>query len=405
MELIRSTKRTRDMSRYVYYGLLLALSAIVYTPVMMRASQETRDFGAHISVALKLPEKATHVSHVLFPAIFKGYKALFPGAENTDIALTAVLTVLLPLPLIVFHLLSKAAEGRLRPLLLVCLSLGITIAAPITLWTNETMIGYINPIVYHSPTLITVRLLVIPLSLLVCRAFSDEGFRSPNRRICVVLLTCTLTLLSTLAKQSYTMALIPGCCAFAIWRVTRNRPVDWVLLAFGVIIPGVLMLGLQYLVTFVNYSDGSAISFGFFKFMTYYFPVWRIPIQFVLSIVFPVTVYVAYFEKARQHNYLNMSWSVFGIAVFALYFIHESGKRLYHGNFAWLSYSAVFVLIFASLQFLIEQYVRELRSGISGDYGLPLRLSPRMLFCALAFGLHVLSGIAYYLRFTATYTG
>ena len=108
------------------------------------------------------------------------------------------------------------------------------------------MIGYINPYVYHNPTLIALRLFVIPVSLLALRIFSNTSYRNANHRLYTLLLCASLVLRSTLAKQSFTLALIPGCFAFAAWRAFRGNRVDWILLSLRDLYPG-LAQGLQYL--------------------------------------------------------------------------------------------------------------------------------------------------------------
>ena len=80
--------------------------------------------------------------------------------------------------------------------------------------------------------------------------------------------------------------------------------------------------------------------------------------------------------------------------------LYESGPRKWHGNFLWTSYNGIFLLMFASILFLLEQYVRELRHGYGSIQALNLRFSRRFAVALLLLGLHLLSGIAYYWRFT-----
>ena len=202
-----------------------------------------------------------------------------------------------------------------------------------------------------------------------------------------------------LAKPSLALALLPGCCLFAIWRRLRAGSVDWRLLAFGLLLPGLLMLGLMALLSYAEHDDGSAIEIGFLTFFRLYVPAWRIPIQFMLSIVFPVGVSLLYARQAGRHLFLSFAWTVFACAILVTYLLYESGPRVWHGNFLWTSYSAVFLLLFAATLFLLEQYVRELRHGRGRFQVFGLKFSKRFAFALFLFGLHVISGIAYYERF------
>lgn len=196
-------------------------------------------------------------------------------------------------------------------------------------------------------------------------------------------------------------ALLPGCCLFALWRVFRRQRVDWLLLLCGFCIPGSLLLGLFYLLAYANADSESAIRIGVFTFLRHWIPTWRIPIQFLLSLVFPLAVFALYFERARRNLYLIMCWVIFAVGVLPVYFLYEDGSRITHGNFIWGSYNAVFLLMFASLLFLVKQYAREAQSGLSDLTLFGLGISRKVAIAMLAFGLHLLSGIAYYYRFIA----
>ena len=384
--------------------LLTVLSLILYLPVMSHAAALDTDFGKHIRRAIALPEISdheSHVTHVLYHSLFLLIYRGLPTLELTHVAAAAILIFMLPVPLIAFAFFKKAAGDSLPDPWLMAFSLGLTIMSPVTIWTNVFMIGYINPIVYHNPTVITVRLFVIPISLLALRIYQSQAYRSLNQRVYVLLLCAVLVLMSTLAKQSFTIALLPGCCLYASWRLLRRRHVDWFLLAIGICLPGVFMLAFQYLLYDVNSSDGSAVAFGFLTFMQQWIPSWRIPIQLLLSLVFPIGVYLRYRENARRHLYLNMSWVLFAVAAGITYVLYETGPRIEHGNFIWNSYSAIFLLMFASALFLMEQHAHERQLEIGELHVFGIKLSRSVAFLMLLFGLHVVSGITYYMRFLA----
>ncbi|MCY3831582.1 MAG: hypothetical protein OXG85_01120 [Chloroflexi bacterium] len=163
-------------------------------------------------------------------------------------------------------------------------------------------------------------------------------------------------------------------------------------------------MGLFYLLAYESQDQGSAIAVGLFSFMRHWIPTWRIPIQLVLSLLFPLTALALYFEQARRHLYLNMCWIVFAVSAAIAYLLYEDGRRFTHGNLIWSSYSAAFLLMLASMLFILEQHRRERELG-HGDllvYGIPV--SRRVAITSCVFGLHLLSGLVYYYRFTTQFT-
>ncbi len=389
----------------VPYVLLLLLSLVVYLPVMTRASAAEVDFGKHITKALALPDSTDHLVHVLYHAIFLSIHELAPSVPHKTVALWAILLVMLPVPIMAFAVLRKAAGGggALPTNVLIAVSFALTILTPIAVWPSRSMLGYINPIVYHNPTSITARLFVIPLSLLALRIFQLQVGRSLNHRVYFLLLSASIVLLATLAKPSFTLALLPGCCLLAVWRLLRRQVVDWPLLLFGFCLPGASLMGLFFALAYVSNDSESAIALGFLTQMQAWIPVWRIPVQLILSLLFPLAVYALYFEQARRHLYLNLCWVAFAVAAAAAYLLYESGDRLAHGNVVWGSYNAIFLLMFASLLFVVEQHARERQLG-SGDFNsFGVAVSRNVAIASVCFGLHVLSGIAYYYRFVTQY--
>ena len=155
----------------------------------------------------------------------------------------------------------------------------------------------------------------------------------------------------------------------------------------------------------MNFTDSSTIAFGVFVFIEYWIPVWRVPIQLLLSLAFPLVVYLLFFAQARKHLYLNLSWTVFFMSVFMFYCLYESGPRIGHGNFIWSSYVSVFVLMFASLMFLNQQLVRTRQAGLDDHHRLPSWMSLKFCICFVLFGAHVLYSISYYMRFLTGSTG
>ena len=384
------------------YLMVFAFSLLIYAPIMwVAAAQDRPDYREHVRENLKLLRGETsHVSHLLYFGAFVFYASAVPQADISlsTISYAAVMTFIVPLPLVILAFLKRISRNQLSDPLLVALSMGLALAAPITIWPSEFMIGYFNSIVYHNPTLIALRLFAIPVSWFAYYVFTDRGRKTVAGRGKALLLCIILILASIMAKPSYIVALIPGCCVFAIWQLWRRRPVDWVLLIGGILLPGLLLLALQYNSVYVDYSNASNVAIGFLRFFEHHAPLAVLPIRFLFSLVFPIGVLILYFNEARQHVNLMLSWVVFAVGAVIALFVYETGPRESHGNFVWTGYIVTFVLMYASLSFVIEQAVIELRAG-SGRGLLGLPQSERVRTALFLFALHVIAGLFYYLHF------
>ncbi len=181
-----------DMTYLRPYLVLVVLSLVIYLPVSLQASQFLHDYGNHIKLALELPESARRINHVFYHAVFLLAHRLLPSLLLPQAAVAAILTFMLPVPLMAFSIFKKAANQSLPDWLLMAFALGLTVLAPVTIWTNSFMLGYFNPIVYHNPTIIALRLFAIPVSLLAARVFCERPFESMNQQIFLILLCAVL---------------------------------------------------------------------------------------------------------------------------------------------------------------------------------------------------------------------
>jgi len=170
-------------------------------------------------------------------------------------------------------------------------------------------VGYVHYAIYHSPTQILLYVLILPVSLISLRAIVPQPFGSLNQRVFFVMLSALTVLAMSLSKPSYTIALLPSVGLLAMYRLVRRLPIDWSLLIFGVILPQVLILGLQYVVAYGDPSRAS-VQVGFLQPLRFYgvsVELLEVLPGFILSIIFPLTVYAFYYDEARKDNYFNLS--------------------------------------------------------------------------------------------------
>jgi hypothetical protein len=130
--------------------------------------------------------------------------------------------------------------------------------------------------------------------------------------------------------------------------------------------------------------------------------------KFLLSITFPLLLYVLYYRVAIRNVYLNLAWVVFGFGAAYMYLLAEGGERLAHANFTWSTISALYILFIMSVIFFIQRLKETPVTLPAFTTGLTQQFPDRarVFLCSLAFGLHVVSGLNwYYIHRTATWMG
>ena len=387
------------MRKFVPYIVLFIISLMIIIPVVSSASAETRtDFSLHYKYALELPEKV-HVAHVLYYATILFYNKVLPNTSAFSANTFSMMTFMSPLLILLFALLKRTANGRIKDSSIGVLAICLFLMAPISVFAdNRSMTGYVNSTVWHSPTFHALRLFIVPVSLLALRIIDGSVYRDLRQHVYFVLLTASLLSLAILAKPSYAIALLPGLCLFTLYRVWKRQQVDWAILLLGIILPSSVLLAMQYLVNYGNGHDG--IQFGLFlSARMHVVSIWQIPFRIILSLAFPLSVYLLYFSEARKHTYLNLSWLVCFVGLSFMYCFNVTGWRSGHAVFNWTAYSTTFVLMYATAQFLVEKYSAERRRSLQVEVSAKRPLSLRHILVVAVFGLHVIFGMIYFFRF------
>ena len=261
--------------------------------------------------------------------------------------------------------------------------------------------GYFPLDPYNVPTHTLLKLFAIPLFFLSASIFVPV---SPTRISPVPLIGCAavLSVLAALAKPSFTLIIIPAVGLIVAYKLLKRQYINWPLLLFGILLPSVLVLGWQYSVTFASQWDelvrkkAMATRIGVMPLAQYV--VWNVPLylllpKLVLSILFPIVVYITYWKRAIKDLHFNFAWLILLFGLFSTYSFVEiklvSDKVSPAGNFTWSGLIAVFVLFVVALWYLL----RQTREGISVERKERLRLAA----CGATLVLHIVFGVLWYL--------
>ncbi len=398
--LLAGLVATASLTAYLWLGvpgLLAVLTVVVFGPMLRSLANLHHDFVDHTMFAAiasdtgfsALPPQFLY--HLLTILLSRAFPTL--NLENAGFLL--VLAAYVGSSLAVYWLLrwltDFPAHGRRTDILFTVVTLAIMLAGPVDFLSHrfQSRTAVIPLNLYHSPTLGLLKPLAVMLFLVALKLLA-----APQRRVLRrTLLLAALTILATLAKPSYTLAVVPALGLVLAYSLVRPLKVNRAAILGGALLPAVVTLGWQYLFlygpqaasTVYNSAQPARIVFAPFEL---YLTWWQTPWYWLLpdllvSILFPLAVYGVYFRRARQSTALNLAWLTFIIgAALGYLFIERPNEG--HGNLTWSGQITLFVLFATSTGFWLQQAPLAER----------LRLDRRSVLCALLLAAHVISHVS-----------
>ncbi len=350
-------------------GTLIMLAIVFTWPSMNYFVYSTltqfTDYIGHINITRGIIDGSRSLPpHFLYHVLTIGLINLFPGLRLDDANFLILVASNIATCLLVYTLLrvvvgTRADTNWKWTLFYLAVPL-ILFVGPINFDAPFVLLSaYVYPNTPHNPTVNFLR--PFALGIILCLILLLN--RITNRRGVVVAAMAVLTILATLAKPSFTLPLLPAACLIVAFTFLRPLLLKrWEIVA-GIIIPAVLVLGWQYLITYgpeqakLYASDEKAglVLAPFDLYVTY----WEIPAeqllpQFLVSLLFPMVVYVIYFREALKDIALNIAWLVFlGGQSMAYLFIEVPARR--DGNMTWSGRITLFILFVVTLAFFIRQ--------------------------------------------------
>lgn len=311
---------------------------------------------------------------LIFANRFTGHNYPFSAAL---INLVTYLAVGLTLYVIFYRLMAEFSP-RKRLVASMALTVVLLLVAPVNLLTlsNQNLYnGYIGVLSYHSPTMNLMRPLALWLFL-----FAIQVFREKRTSVPLVLLCASIAALSCLTKPNYAICILPALALMTLYALYRKHPIDWRLLIVGIVVPITEVIIWQWF--FYRGQGIGGFSFAPLQIMNYYSPTGLLP-KFILSLLFPLSVLILYFQAAIRDVSLRLCWIALAFGVFYLYFLIET-RAWQDGNFRWGGEITLFMLFIASVIFLIRQYKAN------------RQWTRALTICSIMLGLHLISGIAFY---------
>ncbi len=421
------TGSARRRTVLLQIAVVVTLSAALFAEPLLRLVEFREPNGyLHVSFARRITE-----THVLYPGHFL-YHLLTIGVHRVlpvswlQAHFLVVLAARVASALIVWRLVRQSLRDRNTAddaLLAILVSLGLLSASAISFVTWERgnyYLGYIAPNLTVSQTLVVLQPLALVTFLAVIQGLAAPA-PGPSRRN--LLLIAVLASVSTLAKPSYVMVLLPalGILLLArtpslrmvprsrrdLFQILRRLPGELKpALTFGLgFVPVLAGVGWIYVSTFLavqgpDAGEKAGVRIAPFLVMAFlqrvvgadsHVAAWLFA-KFLLSIVFPTAVAVAYFSRIRHDIRFQLAWLQFAFGLLYMYLFAEA-PSFGAGNFTWSAHIALFILFVVSALILIEQTLASVGSRWRG-----LVATRAAALCFAALVLHVVGGIGMYLH-------
>lgn len=396
----------RILWRSVSFEILVILLTVMLLAIpVIVAGRFDPDFRGHLIFANLLQEELYFLPHFLYHISILGVRFVLPSVPDA---------IWVSLPIILAHgLLAAFVAYQIRLYLPIRKHSHLFVLAVLSLFATPLyiemplpyLLGYINTLPLHNPTQQLLRLFALPVFVVAVHALQGCDIQDRSRTLKWTFLALVLSGLMAISKPNYSLVIVPALAFFVAYRWWRGLPVNWITAVFGIIVPLTLILGLQYLITF-NETEGNGIGFGMMKAILLHITIHELMWRVGLSLIFPLTIYLLYFRQATGNLMLNFAWAGFLIGCAWGYFTHETGARFPHGNQLWTTYISLFVLMYASFIFMLQQ--RQQLSATTkteaGSLWSWLRASDnRFRLALLVYLLHVLSGIRYAIELVQYY--
>ena len=375
----------------------LTLSAALFAEPFLRLVEVQESNGiAHVMFAEDIAK-----THVLFPGHFLYHVLTVAVHEALPISwlqahFVVVLGSRMSLSVVVWSLVRRslrAGHSANDALISIGVSVALLFASAISFVTwpqGNYYLGYIVPNLTVLQTLVVLQPLALVTFFAVIRVLAPPLWGPSRRDVAVAAL---LAVLSTLAKPSYAMVLLP---AMGVVLLARSQLISHVALSRGgvlkalspwfrsqrreltlfcaVVVPVLAAMAWVYISTYlkvheVDVDQGSGVRIAPFEVMSFYerlfgydanVAIWLLA-KLLLSVLFPLLVAVAYFKRIHLDLRVQLAWLQFAFGLLYMYGLSER-PRFDAGNFTWSAHIALFILFVVSTLVLIEQTLADDRS-------------------------------------------
>jgi len=381
-----NTKSKRQVNLIAYIALL-AICIALFEPLISTLSANAYDYVAHLKWASEMEEgQKLILPHPLYHLLVILAKNIFFINYVQSSTLVIVLSIFF-LSALNYKILAAHTHSIIAIIASTCLIL----VTPLQLFfpvDQHLYFGYIGISIYHSPTM----LLLKPLSLIAfCYALKSANSTSNKDLSSGIALALSLFFCG-ISKPNFLIIVLPAFLLFLL--VThRLKPAlknKYIYSAF--FLPIFTVLGLQFFQTFffqdLSQATGTTESHIVvmpFETMLHYSN-YLLP-KLILSIAFPLLVFLCYPRSFMQDKAMIFSSCCLFMGLILTYFFAESGYRMYDGNFWWSGQMGLYLVFLFSVAFLFKN-IKALTKKKTDKI--------KYALCLTLFFLHAAFGVFFY---------
>jgi len=406
---LRLNKKTA-LPELLILTLFLALLYFYETHLLtFYFGEKLSTYRTHVLFALEMVQKGSLISpHFLYQLLVVAVANLFyPGAVPTmgnfmkaGYVVSVGVTILLFISLYIIFRRVVKRDDIWSPLISALMAGFFMVGSAVNVLKfidGHYYFGYLPLNVHNGPTHPLLKLWAVPLFLMAAGIFIPA--RASNKWL--IGGTALFSVLSAVTKPSFTVIILPAVGLLVGKRMLKKEYINWSFLLFGLVVPSLIVLAWQYHISYAsgwgqlarNIQIATRIAFiPFGQFIKWQVPLGLILPKLVLSILFPLVVYFAYWKTARKDLRFNLGWLVMLFGCLSTYFFAEvfikkgwEGIVSQSGNFTWSGLIGVYILFVAAALFFLKQNTEFPPAGRSG--WLRLGISLFALALHLGFGL------------------
>jgi hypothetical protein len=335
---------SNEILQVSFFAVLLGL--IYFGVFHFYYVQDRGDFLQHSLVAQKLFHGGNFPPHFFYQILMIGAnKLLCVSFKN---AMLWVPSIFVSVTFIVAYRLFY--EGGLKKNYALSAASFLLLSHPIALlffYDHHLYFGYFATNVYHNPTIILLK----PLALLhfACLIKLCEN---SERNVVGIVWCAVLSILSIITKPNYIIVLLPALLIFlSIKQFFYKETIrTWLVpIIFGVVLPSVLILLLQYCFFYLH-SSKNTIGFGLFEVFSVQSKLWTLIPKLVFSIAFSLSVLLLLRKTLFKQAEFQLVAIMFLLSICYAYFLVDTvnGESTLAGNFWWSVQIANFLLLFVT---------------------------------------------------------
>lgn len=370
--------------------VLVIIIALMMLPVFIAEARETWDHGYYIDYVFAWSlngEPPVYHTHVGYPlALLLLHRVTQLPIWIAGVILNTAAQMMTAYILYRIMLPALAVDQRGRRMIAAVLAFALSLVTAITFLTlpdHNVYFGYVIPHVYHNPTSVLLKPMALSQILLVIDALSQA--RGVRWRLPLLL---AISIAAVIVKPSFVVCVVPPVILLLLWQLWQRKEIDWMTLLFGIILPNVLILGLQSDLLDSTHGGAYFAPLEALRLNDDNFATRLLPIKQILSIAFPLLALAAYGRAALRSLPLMLAWMAYALGVGQMMLLNEPlyPKAI---NFGWGAQITLFVLFLVSARFVLEQWGGRVPR-------LSIRYAPLPTAIGVTLLLHTLAGIFWY---------